>query len=267
MAKKEKEGVFSSVAFSKEENEMHDKKINAMSKKKLVQLIYGMGNVLDKELGTTEVTESLERFDKELKYMRMWQERNEKAGKCLDKWKTYRKNLLLYGVKLRMKKDGTRYLENERGTIEEFAREYEQQIFKKLKEEGIVNIKVKDPAGYIVKQRYNVKKPKEPSCCYKSIEEIPYSDAALKESGFESCTRASLKNLLEIMLEEPKDMLWYHINVEGIFATRSNHKDEVYYISRENYDAVKKECAERVKKIEQLQKHCQKLEAIIEKTK
>ena len=44
-------------------------------------------------------------------------------------------------------------------------------------------------------------------------------------------------------------------------------KDEVYYISRENYDAVKKECAERVKKIEQLQKHCQKLEAIIEKTK
>ena len=64
MAKKEKEGVFSSVAFSKEENEMHDKKINAMSKKKLVQLIYGMGNVLDKELGTTEVTESLERFDK-----------------------------------------------------------------------------------------------------------------------------------------------------------------------------------------------------------
>lgn len=50
MAKKEKEGVFSSVAFSKEENEMHDKKINAMSKKKLVQLIYGMGNVLDKEL-------------------------------------------------------------------------------------------------------------------------------------------------------------------------------------------------------------------------
>lgn len=158
MAKKEKEGVFSSVAFSKEENEMHDKKINAMSKKKLVQLIYGMGNVLDKELGTTEVTESLERFDKELKYMRMWQERNEKAGKCLDKWKTYRKNLLLYGVKLRMKKDGTRYLENERGTIEEFAREYEQQIFKKLKEKGIVNIKVKDPAGYIVKQRYNVKK-------------------------------------------------------------------------------------------------------------
>lgn len=89
----------------------------------------------------------------------------------------------------------------------------------------------------------------------------------MKESGFESCTRASLKNLLEIMLEEPKDMLWYHINVEGIFATRSNHKDEVYYISRENYDAVKKECAERVKKIEQLQKHCQKLEAIIEKTK
>ena len=84
MAKKEKEGVFSSVAFSKEENEMHDKKINAMSKKKLVQLIYGMGNVLDKELGTTEVTESLERFDNELKYMRMWQERNEKAGKCLD---------------------------------------------------------------------------------------------------------------------------------------------------------------------------------------
>ena len=63
MAKKEKEGVFSSVAFSKEENEMHDKKINAMSKKKLVQLIYGMGNVLDKDLGTTEVTEALERFD------------------------------------------------------------------------------------------------------------------------------------------------------------------------------------------------------------
>lgn len=47
--------------------------------------------------------------------MRVWHERNEKAGKCLDKWKTYRKNLLLYGVKLRMKKDGTRYLENERG--------------------------------------------------------------------------------------------------------------------------------------------------------
>ena len=76
---------------------------------------------------------------------------------------------------------------------------YVGEILKKLKEKGIVNIKVKDPAGYIVKQRYNVKKPKEPSCCYKSIEEIPYSDAALKESGFESCTRASLKNLLEII--------------------------------------------------------------------
>lgn len=34
------------------------------------------------------------------------------------------------------------------------------RFLKKLKEKGIVNIKVKDPAGYIVKQRYNVKKSK-----------------------------------------------------------------------------------------------------------
>jgi hypothetical protein len=266
MAKREIEGVFSSVKFSKEKNEEINKKMNTWTKKELVQVIYELGNRLDKNvLGTTDITKALESFDDILKYMRVWHERNEKAGKCLDKWKTYRKNLLLYGVKLRMKKDGTRYLENERGTIEEFAREYEQQIFKKLKEEGIVNIKVKDPAGYIVKQRYNVKKPKEPSCCYKSIGEIPYSDAALPESGLESCTKASLKNLLEVMIESDPELLPLRIDIEIVFATRSNHKGGVYYMSQESYDAVKEECAERVRCIEQMQKRCQKLEAMIEK--
>ena len=36
-------------------------------------------------------------------------------------------------------------------------------------------------------------------------------------------------------------------------------------MSQESYDAVKEECAERVRCIEQMQKRCQKLEAMIEK--
>ena len=83
MAKREVEGVFSSIAFSKEQNEEINKKINTWTKKELVQFIYDFGNALDKNvLGTTEVTEALESFDNVLKYMRVWHERNEKAGIC-----------------------------------------------------------------------------------------------------------------------------------------------------------------------------------------
>ena len=64
MTKREIEGVFSSVAFSKEQNEEINKKMNTWTKKELVQVIYDLGNALDKNvLGTTDITKALESFD------------------------------------------------------------------------------------------------------------------------------------------------------------------------------------------------------------
>ena len=70
MAKREIEGVFSSVKFSKEKNEEINKKMNTWTKKELVQVIYELGNRLDKNvLGTTDITKALESFDDILKYI------------------------------------------------------------------------------------------------------------------------------------------------------------------------------------------------------
>lgn len=271
-----KKGVFSSRVFSKEQNEEINKKINTWTKKKLVQFIYDFGRELDKNTGTTEITEALESFDSILREKRMWRERNKEAWNCLNKWKNYRKNLLLWDAKLRMKKDGTKYLADKRGTREEFAREYAKQILKKIKKNNIAEIKWKlgetaadydwpFAIAYILKQRYNVRKPKEPSCCYKSIEEIPCSDAALKAGGLESCTKASLKRLLKVMIECETDLLSDRIDIDRVFAIRWNYKDSVYYVSKKSYKAIKSECADRVQCIEQMQKRCQKLEAMIER--
>ena len=81
----------------------------------------------------------------------------------------------------------------------------------------------------------------------------------------ESCTKASLKRLLKVMIECETDLLSDRIDIDRVFAIRWNYKDSVYYVSKKSYKAIKSECADRVQCIEQMQKRCQKLEAMIER--
>ncbi len=264
MAKKENEGVFSSYAFSEEENEKHDAKINAMSKKKLVQLIYGMGNVLDKDLGTTEVTEALQSLDQTIRRMYILKEKSKQAEKCLKKCKNYRKNLLMYHAKMRMKKAGTKYLKNKCGTVAEFAKDY-AKVIEKIKEKNIAKIKSSDYEGYISRARYRVKKPKKPFF-YKSIEEIPYDNSVIKESGLEYCDKMTLKWLIRLMLETRLEGLSYAISFQRRAATTSSHdSNALFYISKDSLYTIEKRCEYRLKSIEKWRKRCGRIEEIIDR--
>ena len=91
--KKENTEKFSYSGYTLEENKEIDRKINSWSKKELAEKI-------DEGEPEKKITQALEDFDNAVRTMRLWNEKNLSAGKCLEQWNGYRKNLLLYYMRM-----------------------------------------------------------------------------------------------------------------------------------------------------------------------
>ena len=173
--KKENTEKFSYIFYILEENEEIDRKINSWSKKELVDVIYELAERIDEGEPEKKITQALEDFDNAVRTMRLWNEKNLSAGKCLEQWNGYRKNLLLYYMLNKMKKEGTQFIKEKRGELWEFAAQYDKQVFEKIKKERekdkkesiLVNISLKDPQEYIKRMRYRIEKPKQPDTTIK----------------------------------------------------------------------------------------------------
>lgn len=92
--KKENTEKFSYSGYTLEENKEIDRKINSWSKKELVDVIYELAEKIDEGEPEKKITQALEDFDNAVRTMRLWNEKNLSAGKCLEQWNGYRKNLL-----------------------------------------------------------------------------------------------------------------------------------------------------------------------------
>lgn len=263
--KKENTGKFSYSGYTPEENKEIDRKINSWSKKELVDVIYELAERIDEGKPEKKITQALENFDNAVRTMRLWNEKNLSAGKCLEQWNSYRKNLLLYYMLNKMKKEGTQFVKEKRGKIGDFTAQYDKQVFEKVKERKLVNISLSDPQEYIERMRYRIKKPKQPTLYYQSIEELPYDTSVLKIRGLEQCDKAGLKSLLELMLSYSTEVLPVMIDIERCIYTQSKHKENLYNISKESYTRVKKECEEKIEEIIRTKQRCIKIEETIEK--
>ena len=155
--KKEKTGKFSYSGYTPEENKEIDRKINSWSKKELVDVIYELAERIDEGEPEKKITQALENFDNAVRTMRLWNERNLSAGKCLEQWNSYRKNLLLYYMLNKMKKEGTQFVKEKRGKIGDFTAQYDKQVFEKVKESKLINISLSDSQEYIERMRYRIK--------------------------------------------------------------------------------------------------------------
>lgn len=271
--KKENTGKFSYSGYTPEENKEIDRKINSWSKKELVDVIYELAERIDEGEPEKKITQALENFDNAVRTMRLWNEKNLSAGKCLEQWNSYRKNLLLYYMLNKMKKEGTQFIKEKRGELWEFAAQYDKQVFEKIKKERekdkkesiLVNISLKDPQEYIRRMRYRIEKPEQPTLYYQSIEELPYDTSVLKIRGLEQCDKAGLKSLLELMLSYSPEVLPAMIDIERCIYTQSKHKENLYNISKESYTRVKKECEEKIEEIIRTKQRCIKIEETIDK--
>ena len=263
--KKEKTGKFSYRGYTPEENKEIDRKINSWSKKELVDVIYELAERIDEGKPEKKITQALKNFDNAVRIMCLWNERNLSAGKCLEQWNSYRKNLLLYYMLNKMKKEGTQFVKEKRGKIGDFTAQYDKQVFEKVKERKLVNISLSDPQEYIERMRYRIKKPKQPTLYYQSIEELPYDTSVLKIRGLEQCDKAGLKSLLELMLSYSTEVLPVMIDIQRCIYTQSKHKENLYNISKESYTRVKKECEEKIEEIIRTKQRCIKIEETIEK--